>query len=201
VTTFSHQRKRAKGLLAILSLIGVFALLPVSFNPVFFSSAYAETRSFDEISLVHNPPKELPAVGDSIEMTLQLKNTQTFDYQLLGTFVIDGKISEMLNPFATLDNYERPTYNFKIISPVKSLSYSFKLYGPNGQRIESEIYTIARECIANLNPDVSIDNIDKIGIEELSDKADNLERQREAYSESIKLLIEIDELLQDMTKK
>jgi hypothetical protein len=153
----------------------------------------------DSPTIIHTPPQAIPAVGEMMDILVQLDKTKTFDNKLLGSFIIDGKISEIILPFATLDNYERPTYSFKIVAPFRSLSYFFRLQ-TNDKPVTSERYYLVRDCKANLDPDVSTEKIDELPVSELSDKADNLERQREAYNQSIKLLNEIDELLKEVVK-
>lgn len=135
---------------ALVTALTITALL----LSLIFGALQAEAQSLDSRAntsrIQHTPPTSaaLPAPGTEIELLVRLGNPSSTKWNLSGIATRDGSIFPFKAAEGVLnENYEL-VFKLPVISPSESLRYSFVLEDDRGNFLNSEEYSIARECRA-----------------------------------------------------
>lgn len=143
--------------------------------------------------IMHIPP--LPQTFDMAGRTLilqaKLNGTRNVNNKLKLLVVIDDKFLEVASEDVIWDDQDRPTYNFKIYYPVKTLKYNFVLdtFSSTGEttRYISRDFVVNRTCKLNA-PSLTKDPVKK-GFEE----SKNAERVLHVSEDVYRILNELKE--------
>lgn len=149
-----------------------------------------------QIKISHTPltPDTLPFPGQPIDINVLLSGTGDFRSRLRGFAVIDGRILEVSPTRAFLNDYDQPTYEFSLISPLAEISYHFVLELGDGQFVASPRYTVRRSCIPKIEPADLVDANslqprDQVGA--LLEQSTLLNFDLQSYEQAIKLSEEL----------
>lgn len=111
------------------------------------------------VQIIHTPPKAdvLPYPGQPVELRVLLANTRDFRDRLRVFTVMDGSYLEIAPTKSYLNEYDQPTYDVTLISPIGEVSYFFTLQLSDGRIVSSPKYTIRRSCLPNVEAAELID--------------------------------------------
>jgi hypothetical protein len=174
---------RALGAAMVLAFL---ALLPL---PAFSQMTYSgPVEMYAENIDLYN----LALPGTPFTVKVKLGNTRDTERRLRAIVVRDGRLADV-PPLkaAYLDEYDQPTYELQIFSPLAELSYQFVLYNPDGTFSTTPRHTVRRQCI----PFIDIEQITlepksqgEARLDALVKLSRGLEREVAAYDTAVKLL-------------
>lgn len=144
----------------------------------------AQASFAQEIQLFHTEPleKDLPIPGHPLTLMVRTNRTQTFEWPLRALIVRDGRLMDILLKKGKLTSSEQPLFEIQVASPLRSLSYQFYMYSPEGKIVTSKQFQIKRSCTPSIQlaapnqEDNLPDNPENLGI-----LAESLERDVKWY--------------------
>lgn len=172
--------------LGVIVLLAFLALVP---TPAFSQMTYSGPV---EIYAEHVDLHNLPLPGTPFTVKVKLGNTRDTERRLRAIVVRDGRLADVPPMKAAyLDEYDQPTYELQIFSPLAELSYQFVLYNPDGTFSTTPRHTVRRQCV----PFIDIEKITlepksqgEARLDALVKLSRGLEREVAAYDTAVKLL-------------
>jgi hypothetical protein len=159
-------------------------------------------ESLDSSKIIHTPPK-LTDLGQTISLVSTISNTTRYRYPMTLQLVRDGKLIRMRLPEGVPDIQDVPNYSFSTLAPLKTLYYTFYLEGPKKQIIQSQRFTLNRDCEPNTQPVLIPKVPNYLKSEEVAPMAEKvrlLEFENQALEQSIALLKDLEILLEGFKK-
>lgn len=167
----------------------------VLFGPVLL---VCPTAVFADVVIQHTPalPKDLPAPGGTVSISVSLAGTKDLNQPLKAYIVRDGQVTELVDREATFDQNDQPSYQFSFTAPLAELTYQFVLFQKGGTPKASDRFSIRRPCL----PAVSVMEIDPKAsegarLQGLAISSDQLLKYLANQDEALRLLDELKGLL------
>ena len=153
----------------------------------------------DEIKLLHEPLKELPAPGRGMILSLHIAGSRSPHHQVRALVVRDGKLLDVVLHPSTFDKGDRLVYSAQIPAPRETMSYQFVLSQQDIEPIRTKRFEVARSCKpqSSLEPydGKPIDPARESGLRPLVNQARGFVRDVEQYELLIKQLESMKEAL------
>ncbi len=142
--------------------------------------------SITEKDIFRNPPlpSSFDMAGRTMILQAKLANTRNVNNKLKLLILIDDKFLEVVSEDVRWDEFDRPTYDFKIYYPNRYIKYNFILdtFSSTGEsmRYVSRNYIVERRCKLNA-PSQSNDPVVK-GFEESKNAERTLHVSEDVYN-------------------
>lgn len=175
-----------------LLFFGVVALPAFSQHAVAQENEAPAAPSIGIFHVSEYSGQEMPSPGAPLTLRAQLFNTNDVSIQLRTFANIDGSLIELTPSKVYLNRDDYPEYIIETHAPRVTLSYFFVAYGPNGNVVTSEEYTLQRPCVPTIEPvSVEIEADSNNGQERLLEyvhKNWTIEKELEAYDHAKALI-------------
>jgi len=162
--------------------------------------APAKKKPRHKIQILHKAPRgrDLPDPGQPFKLFVRLKNTRSTQLVLRVLMVQDDRFRDMAFDKSYLDEYDRPTFEIDLNSPLAELQYQFLLLKPDDSILSSPPYQVSRECLPNIDVasiqmDPSVQVRERIPL--LVERAAKLEKELSSYDTAIRLAQELRQLI------
>jgi hypothetical protein len=159
--------------------------------------------AFGEASPITHVQPKLANPGQKMELSVKFKSNKRFGFPMTLHLVRDGKLVRLRLPEGIPDVDDLPVYNFKILAPVQTMSYSFLIEEPDKPAIISKRFTYARDC----QPATESVTVPKVPeyisgekVEPIAEKVRLLELENLTIENSINELKEIQQLLNEIKR-
>jgi hypothetical protein len=109
--------------------------------------------SSGKADIIHDPilASELPAPGSAMQLKVKLTNTRDTERKLQALITADGRLYELAPTKSYLDEFDQPTYEFDLYSPLAEISYQFILSNPDKSHVVSDRFQLRRSCIPRID--------------------------------------------------
>lgn len=182
---------RSKG--QIVALITL--LLSSSISP---PATLAQDSEAPAPRVVHTPPDpgRLPPPGTPLQIEATILNSSQVSQRLRVIAIEDGELFDFSEIEGIVDVHDNPHYIIPFYAPVRELSYQFFLYDKSGKVIPSQRFSLTRNCLpATELVSLPVPDDKKNDATTLANVAARLEKEIEAYENSVKLLNELEQEL------
>lgn len=186
--------------IALLMTLAVVFLAIAAILPPCALSQELFKEDLSTITIEHKVPalKSL-APGKEIILLAHLKNTRQTGFKVRCLLSRDGRLMELPLERAFRNEYDVPTFEFKLTAPLAGATYYFVLYKGSGPPLVSERFIMQRECV----PKVDLTDLNPGGDEptgekhllHIRDQARGLEQDLVDYENAVRLLQELKGLL------
>lgn len=164
-----------------------------------FITASLAFASASEITLLHEPVKELPVPGRGMVLALHISGSRSPHHKVRALVVRDGKLLDVALLPSTFDKGDRLVYAAQIPAPHDSISYQFVLSEESGEQHRTKQFRVSRACTpqSELEPydGKPIDPARESGLHPLVNQARGLVRDVEQYELLVKQLEAMKEAL------
>lgn len=151
----------------------------------------------DNVRILHRPTRSesIPAIGNPMNITVELLNTTDIDANLRLIGSKDGRFIDITFPRGALNDLDRPTFELEMPSPVAAMSYQF-VVKPEGSKsfTTSDRYILKRDCMQNFKvavPENESNSAFRTEVSTMISQANLLERDTASLEASLKIVEEL----------